>query len=283
MATSSRVYTIDSDGSQSWSSLRELWNYRELVYAFTVRSIRTRYRQSVLGMGWAIAQPLLQMVVFNLVFGNLVKIQTDGIPYPIFSYAALVPWTFFANGVTIGSTALVANRSLVTKMWFPREAIILSEVGARLMDFGIGAAIFVGFMAWYQVPVTPWLLFIPVLLLVQTVLIVAITLFASALHVRFRDIAPIVTLGVQVWFFLSPVVYPLSQLDNREPPVSELVRTMFMLNPMVGLIEAYRSIIALGQAPNLEAVGISALVSLVLLAVAYPWFKWRERSFADII
>jgi lipopolysaccharide transport system permease protein len=273
---SAGIFTIDSREKLSWTALAELWGYRELLFALSVRSVRTRYRQSLLGIGWAIAQPVLMMVVFNLVFSRITKVPSDGLPYPIFSYSALVPWTYFSNGVILGTSALVANRALVTKMWFPRELIVMSEVGARFFDFLAGALVFIGLMVWYQVNPTWWLLLLVPLLLVETILIVAVTLITSAMYARFRDVAPIVTLGVQIWLYVTPVVYPLSSVPAQW-------QTLYMLNPMVGLIEAFRAVIAFGREPDMLSLGIASLMSVLLIAVAYPWFKVRERSFADVI
>jgi lipopolysaccharide transport system permease protein len=277
MATTSKtVYTIDSSSRLGADSLRELWRYRELFWALSVRSVKTRYRQSLLGAGWAIAQPVITMVIFTLVFSRIAKIDTGNIPYEIFSYSALVPWTFFANGVVMGTSSLVANRNIVTKLWFPREIILMSEVAARFVDFLAGALVFVGLMAWYQVALSPWLLFLPVLLAIQMLLIVAVTLITSSLHVRFRDLSPIVTLVVMVWLYATPVAYPRSEIPAQW-------QTLYALNPMVGIIEGFRSIIAIGQPPDLRGVGMAALTTLLLLLVAYPWFKSRERTFADVI
>jgi lipopolysaccharide transport system permease protein len=216
------------------------------------------------------------MVVFNLVFSRFARIPSDGIPYPIFAYSALVPWTFLANAMTSATIGLVSNRTIVTKTYFPREIIVMSQVGARFVDFLAGALVYVGMMVWYRVTPTPWLLLLPMLLVIQVVLTVGLCLITSALHVRFRDLAPIVTLGLQVWLYLTPVTYPVSL-------VPEAWRGLYMLNPMAGLTVAYRSVIALGQAPDFGALGLAALVSCLILAVAYPWFKRAERAFADVI
>jgi lipopolysaccharide transport system permease protein len=271
-----RVVTIDSRAGLDWRSLGDLWAYRELLWSLSVRETKARYRQSLLGIGWAIAQPLAMMVVFNLVFSRFAGVPSDGIPYPIFAYAALVPWTFLSNAMTSATIGLVSNRTIVTKTYFPREIIVISQVGARFVDFLAGALVYVGMMAWYGIAPTVWLLLLPLLLLIQVVLTVGLCLITSALHVRFRDLAPIVTLGLQVWLYLTPVTYPLSL-------VPEQWRTLYLLNPMAGLILAYRSVIALGQGPDFGALGLAAGMSLLVLAVAYPWFKRAERSFADVI
>jgi lipopolysaccharide transport system permease protein len=275
------VIIVDSDARFAPSALLQLWRYRELVYALTQREIKARYRQSLLGIGWAIAQPLAFMVVFNLVFSRFARLPSDGIPYPIFAYSALVPWTFLSNALTTATIGLVSQRSVVTKTYFPREVIVLSQVGARFVDFLAAAAVLalmlVGYViSGYEIPVTPWLLMVPVLVAILIVLIVGLALITSALHVSFRDLAPIVTLGLQIWLYVSPVSYPLSL-------VPESLRPFYVLNPMVGLIDSFRAVVAQGRAPSWDLLAISTVMSGVILVVAYVYFKRAERAFADII
>jgi lipopolysaccharide transport system permease protein len=260
----------------SFGDFLQLWNYRELTYALTQREIKARYRQSLLGIGWAFAQPLAFMVVFSVVFGRFARLPSDGLDYPIFSYTALVPWTFLSNALTTATIGLVSQRSVVTKTYFPREVIVLSQVGARFVDFLAAALVLAGMLIWYQIPITPWLLLTPVLVLIMTVLIVGLSLIASALHVSFRDLAPIVTLGLQIWLYLTPVSYPLSL-------VPEAWRPFYVLNPMVGLIDSFREVIGHGRAPDWGLLGLSTLMSVIILAGAYVYFKRAERVFADII
>lgn len=267
---------VDSRARFAPSALSGLVRYRELIYALTQREIKARYRQSLLGIGWAIMQPLALMVVFTLVFSRFAGLPCDGVPCPIFSYSALVPWTFMSNALTTATIGLVSQRSIVTKTYFPREVIILSQVGARFVDFAAASLVLGLMMIGFGIAPTVWLLLVPVLLVILLMLIVGASLIASALNVSYRDLAPIVSLGLQVWLFLTPISYPLSVI----PPE---FRLLYALNPMVGLIEGFRATIALGRAPAWDLLLISTAVSFVLLAVAYVYFKRAERSFADVI
>jgi lipopolysaccharide transport system permease protein len=274
------ITVVDSRARFAPSALLQWWQYRELAYALTVREVKARYRQTLLGFGWAVAQPLAFMVVFSLVFSRFARLPSDGIPYPIFAYAALVPWTFLSNALNTATIGLVSQRSVVTKTYFPREVIILSQVGARFVDFLAAALILAGMILYYALrgEVTPsaWILFAPVLLLVEIVLIVGLSLVTSALHVSFRDLAPIVTLGLQVWLYLTPVSYPLSVVPDWLWP-------FYVLNPMVGIIDGFRSTIARGQPPAWDLFAISTAISVILLVGALIYFKRAERAFADVI
>ncbi len=274
------ITVVDSRARFAPGALFQLLRYRELIYALTQREIKARYRQSLLGIGWAIAQPLALMVVFTLVFSGLLGVSSDGIPYPIFAYSALVPWTFFSNALTTATIGLVSQRSVVTKTYFPREVIVLSQVGARFVDFVAAAAILVLMMVAYGIRPTLWLLVVPLLLLILLVLVVGISLITSAMHVSFRDLAPVVGLGIQVWLYVTPVKYPLSTALEKMPAA---FRPFYVLNPMVGLIDGFRSVVALGQPPAWELVALSAAVSVAVLAIGYVYFKRAERAFADVI
>jgi lipopolysaccharide transport system permease protein len=275
-----KITIVDSKATFAPSALLQLWQYRELIYALTQREIKARYRQSLLGMGWAIAQPLAFMVVFSIVFGRFARLPSDGIPYPIFSYVALVPWTFLSNALATATIGLVSQRSVVTKTYFPREVIIISQVGARFIDFLAASLVLAGMLVWYQIPPTWWLLLVPVLLLIEIILIVGLSLITSALNVSFRDLAPVVTLGLQVWLYITPVSYALSLVRESVPAY---LWPLYALNPMVGIIDAFRAVIAHGRAPDWELLAISVVMSVVILGVAYVYFKRAERDFADII
>jgi len=280
-----KVTIVDSEARFAPSALLQLWQYRELVYALTQREIKARYRQSLLGFGWAVIQPLAFMVVFTLVFGRIARVDADGLPYPIFSYTALVPWTFLSNALTTATIGLVSQRSIVTKTYFPREIIVISQVGARFIDFlaaaSVLAVMLIGYrIAGYDTPVTAWLLLVPVLLLVQISLIVGLSMITSALNVAFRDLAPVVTLGLQVWLYITPVAYPLAQVRDVLP---ETLWPLYVLNPMVGLIDAFRAVVAHGRPPDWELLAISTAMSGIILVGAYLYFKRAERDFADII
>jgi lipopolysaccharide transport system permease protein len=276
MAASNDVVVIDSQARFAPFAIFQLARYGELIAALTQREVKARYRQTLLGFSWAIAQPLAFMIVFNLVFSRFAKVPSDGLPYPIFSYAALVPWTFLTNALNSATISLVSQRSIVTKTYFPREVIVISQISARFIDFLAAALVFAGLMVWYGIAPTTWLLFTPVLLLIQVVLMLGASLITSALHVSYRDLAPVVTLGLQVWLYLTPVSYPLSIVPAE-------LRPWYILNPMAGLIESYRDVVVHGRAPQWDALGASIIISLVLFIGAYIFFKRAERAFADVI
>lgn len=275
-----KITVVDGKATFAPSALLQLWQYRELVYALTQREIKARYRQSLLGMGWAIVQPLAFMVVFNLVFSRIARVDADGLPYQVFSYTALVPWTFLANALTTATIGLVSQRSVVTKTYFPREVIVISQVGARFVDFLAASLVLAGMLLWYGITPTVWLLLVPVLILVQIALILGLSMVTSALNVSFRDLAPVVTLGLQVWLYVTPVAYPLSLARQA---LGEGLWPIYILNPMVGLIDAFRAVIAHGRAPDWPLLAISTVMSGIILVAAYLYFKRAERTFADII
>jgi lipopolysaccharide transport system permease protein len=275
-----KVTIVDSEARFAPSALLQLWQYRELIYALTQREIKARYRQSLLGIGWAIIQPLAFMVVFSLVFSRVARLPSDGLPYPIFAYSALVPWTFLSNALTTATIGLVSQRSVVTKTYFPREVIVISQVGARFVDFLAASLVLAGMLVWYGIAPTPWLLLLPALLVVQIALILGLSLITSALHVSFRDIAPVVTLGLQVWMYVTPVAYSLTLVRGA---LSEALWPIYILNPMVGLIDSFRAVIGHGQPPDWGLLAISTVMSGIILIVAYLYFKRAERIFADII
>jgi lipopolysaccharide transport system permease protein len=273
---SNDVVVIDSQQRFAPFAIFHLARYSELIGALTQREVKARYRQTLLGFSWAIAQPIAFMIVFNLVFSRFARVPSDGLPYPIFSYAALVPWTFLTNALNSATISLVSQRSIVTKTYFPREVIIVSQITARFIDFLAAGLVFAGLMVWYQIVPTPWILFTPVLILIQLVLMLGASLITSALHVSYRDLAPVVTLGLQVWLYLTPVSYPLSIVPTE-------LRPLYILNPMAGLIESYRDVVVHGRAPQWDALAASVIISLLLFVGAYFFFKRAERAFADVI
>lgn len=259
-----------------FSDLQELVRYRELLLSWVQRNIKVRYKQSLLGVLWAIIQPLSATVIFAVIFSRFVRVPTDGIPYPIFYYSALLPWTFSATSITFGTSCLVNNMGLVTKIYFPREILPISAVMASFVDFLIAAVIFIGMMVFYRVPMGLNWMWLPILLIVQIALTLGIVLFASALNVFYRDIRFVVPLGMQLWMYLTPIIYPLSLVPER-------LRALYMLNPMATLIDSYRRIILHAQWPNAIYVLTAMAVSLGLLLVAYAYFKRVETVFADVI
>ena len=256
--------------------LRKLYDYRELARSLTLKEVRVRYKQSVLGAGWAVLQPFALMVIFTAVFSRFLHVKSEGVPYPVFSYVALVPWTFFSSAVGQGVPSIVSNMGLVTKIYFPREIFPLATIGACFVDFSIAATIVAALIIWYKVGITWTVLLVPLLVLLQAIVAVGVVLIASAINVFFRDIRFVVPLATQMWMYVSPVVYPLSDVPAR-------FRPYYMLNPMAGILDGYRRVVLHGQTPDWGALGITAAVSLALLVGGYAFFKRVEMKFADII
>jgi lipopolysaccharide transport system permease protein len=246
------------------------------MWAF--REIRVRYKQSLLGAAWAVLQPLALMLMFTFVFSQIARIETDQ-PYPIFSYTAVLPWTLFATSISFGVNSLINNMNLVTKTYFPREVLPLGVIGAALFDFLIASSIFVLLMIYYEVPVTIHFLWIPVLLIIQIFLMLGVILIGSALTVFYRDVRFIVPLGLQLWMYATPIIYPIKLVEENMPQL----RTVYALNPMVGIVESYRDVILEGVPPNYTDLGIAAVISVILFIVAYIIFKRLEVLFNDLI
>jgi lipopolysaccharide transport system permease protein len=258
------------------TSLRELYESRELLFTWTRRDFRVRYSQSMLGAAWAVMQPLSLMVIFSIVFAYFLEVPTGGVPYPVFSYAALLPWTFFSNALGFAIPSLVSNMNLVSKIYFPREILPLSAILVGLVDFVIASLLFVPMMIYYRIAVGPALLLLPVLLLIQIVFMFAVSLLASAANVYFRDVRFLIPLTLQVWLYITPVIYSAEQIPGWLKP-------FYFLNPMAALIDGYRRVTLFNQMPDWPYVGLAALVSLLLFIVAYRVFKRAERQFADLI
>jgi lipopolysaccharide transport system permease protein len=255
---------------------KTLYSYRELLLMWTLREIRVRYKQSLLGAGWALLQPLALMLVFTLVFGVLIQLPSDGVPYPLFAYTALLAWTFFSASVTLAIPTLVNNLNLVTKIYFPREILPIASIGASLADLLVASVLLLAAVIWYQVPLSLNLLWLPLIMAVQIVLALGVVLPASALNVFYRDIRFIVPLGVQLWMYATPIIYPISL-------VPEQFRTIYAINPMVGIVDSYRRVILHGVPPSPEYLGLSAAISILLLLAGYTYFKRMEEYFADLI
>lgn len=257
--------------------IQELFSYRELLWRWVVRNIKVRYKQSLLGVAWAILQPLSTTVLFTLVFSYFLQIDTEGTPYPIFYYSALLPWTFFASSINFGAQSLVSNLSLVTKIYFPKEILPISAVLASFVDFVVAAVLFVAMMIIYHTPMGPTLILVPVLLVIQILLTIGVVLLASALNVFYRDIRFVVPLGIQLWMYLTPIIYPTSRVPER-------FRTLYMtLNPMAGLIDSYRRIVLTAEWPHYPYLLSSAVISVAIFLLGYWYFKKAEPVFADII
>ena len=268
---------IRIEPSHGWISLRlnELWEYRELVYFLTWRDVSIRYKQTALGISWAIIQPFFTMVVFSLFFGRLAQIPSDGIPYPIFSYAALVPWTFFANGLIQASNSLVGSANLIKKVYFPRLAIPIAAVLSGVIDFLLAFVVLLAMMLFYGVVPTINILWFPLLLLLALVTSLGTGLWLSALNVQYRDVRYTVPFLIQLWMFITPVAYPSSLIP-------EPWRALYGLNPMVGVVEGFRWAL-LGTTPAPSTILIaSSLVAIAILIGGAFYFRRMEKTFADI-
>ena len=256
--------------------LRELWHYRDLFYTLTVHRIKVRYKQSVLGLAWAILQPLSLMLIYTVIFSVIAKVPSEGAPYAIFAYAALLPWTFFSSSLTNATQSLVSHSQLVTKVYFAREILPLTYVSAALFDFAVASTFLIGLFIYYEVGITVYALWaIPIILLIAT-LATAFSLFFSALQVWFRDVGVAMPLLLQIWMFATPVVYPLSA-------VPLWLRGFYALNPTVGVIENFRRVVLQGVAPDFYSLAISAIAAAILLPLAYLYFKRVEATMADVI
>jgi len=254
---------------------RELWTYRELLYFLIWRDFKVRYKQTALGAAWAIIQPFFTMIVFSLFFGKLAKVPSDGIPYPIFSYTALLPWTFFANGLSQASNSLVGSANLITKVYFPRLVIPLSSVFSGLIDFSIAFVVLLGMMIFYQLQPTIAIIWVPFFLLLALITALGAGLWFSALNVEYRDIRYAVPFLTQFWLFATPVAYPSSLL-------TEPWRTLYGLNPMVGVVEGFRWAL-LGTTPSGSMLALSVIAAVLLLGTGLYYFRRMEETFADVI
>jgi len=264
--------------SRGWIplNLRDLWEYRELLYFLIWRDVKVRYKQTVLGAAWAIIQPFFTMVVFSLFFGKLAKVPSDDIPYPIFSYAALVPWTFFANGLSQSSTSLVASANLIQKVYFPRLVVPISAVISGGVDFVLAFVVLLGMMFFYGIVPTWNVVWLPLLLLLALVTSLGVGLWLTAMNVQFRDVRYAVPFLVQAWMFATPIAYPSSLLD-------EPWRTLYGINPMAGVVEGFRwALLGTETAPG-PIVLVSALVAVTLLISGAFYFRRMEKTFADVV
>ncbi|MFC1998003.1 ABC transporter permease [Chloroflexota bacterium] len=258
------------------SNLKLLHNSTDLVMAWTNRTIRGRYQQSMLGGLWAIIQPAASVFILSIIFTQFIPVDTGDIPYPIFSYVAVVPWTLFVSSLTDMTASLVSNMTLVTKIYFPREVLAIASMLARLVDFGISGALLVVLFIIYGVQViSPALLLLPVVILIQIALITGLGLMTASLNIFYRDVQPLLTLIIQLWFYASPIIYPVTM-------VPEQYRTLYFLNPMAGIIESYRAILLQQSLPG-PYIYPAAIISIIILVVGYWVFKRVEPSFADIV
>jgi lipopolysaccharide transport system permease protein len=273
--------------SKGWVSLRleELWKYRELLYFLTWRDIKVRYKQTIIGASWAILQPFLTMIVFSIFFGGLAHVPSDNIPYPIFSYTALVPWTLFAYGLQQSSNSLVGSSALITKIYFPRLIIPVSSVLSGVLDFVLAFAMLIVLMVFYSVvptasyhmALTPNILWLPLFVLLSLVTSLGVGLWLSALNVQFRDIRYVVPFLTQFWMFATPIAYPSSLIKN------DVLRTLYGLNPMTGVVEGFRwALLGADTAPG-PIILVSSIVAVALLISGAFYFRRMEKTFADVV
>lgn len=257
-------------------NLREVWQFRELLVFLAWRDLKVRYRQTVLGAAWAVIQPLTAMVIFSLVFGQFAKLPSDGIPYPIFTFTALLPWNFFSGSLSRGTTSLVGSANLISKIYFPRMLIPLSAMMSALVDFGISFVILIGMMMWYGIVPTWRLVALPFLLLLALATALGFSLWFSALNVRYRDVNYIIPFLLQVWMYASPVAYSMSLV----PPQWQW---LYALNPMVGVIEGFRWALLDATWQVGETIFISVIIVTLTLVSGLIYFHRMEETFADIV
>lgn len=264
--------------TRGWGGVRfrELWEHRELLYFLVWRNIRVRYKQTVLGAAWAILQPLLMMVVFTVFFGRLGKIPSDGLPYPLFSFAALVPWNFFSNALTQSTSSVVDSANLVRKIYFPRLLVPVAAVISGLVDFGLAFFVLIGFLFAYGIPLRVTFLCLPAFVFLALVAALGVGLWLSAMNVQFRDVKHLVPFLTQLWLFATPVAYPSSLLPGPW-------RTLYGINPMVGVVEGFRWALLDVQTLPGRMLILSALVAVGLLVSGTYYFRRMERGFADVV
>jgi lipopolysaccharide transport system permease protein len=264
--------------THGWLSLRlgELWQYRELLYFLTWRDVKIRYKQTALGVAWAVLQPLITMVIFSVIFGQLAKLPSDGIPYPVFSYAALLPWGLFSGALQRAGTSLVTNANLITKVYFPRLVIPISAVAAGLVDFVISFVVLLGLMLYYKITPTLMILTIPIFVLLAVLTALAVSLWLSALNVQYRDVQYMIPFLIQAWMYASPVAYSAGLIPTGP------WRIIYGLNPMAGVIQGFRWALLGGNPPD-ELMAISVVMVLLLLVSGLYYFRRMERTFADVV
>ena len=257
-------------------NLKEVWAYRELLGILAWRDVSVRYKQTVAGIGWAIIQPVMTMIIFTIIFGRFAKLPTDGIPYPLFSFCALLPWNYFSQSLSGSSDSLVGASNLITKVYFPRLVIPLSRVFGGLIDFAIAFVIMLGMMVWYGVLPGYGLALLPVFILVSMITALGVGLWLTALNVKYRDVRFVVPFLVQFWLYASPVAYSTSLIPERW-------RWLYGLNPMVGVIEGFRWALLGKAAPDFEIMALSLVIIMAILVSGLYYFKKMEQTFADIV
>jgi len=272
------IPVVRIEPSRGWVSLKlgELWEYRELLFFLTWRDIKVRYKQTVLGAAWAIIQPVMTMIIFSVIFGQFARLPSDGVPYPIFSYTALLPWNLFAGALTRSTTSVVSSASLVQKVYFPRLVIPVASTLAVLVDFAIAFLVLVGLMFYYGIVPTIATLTLPLFILLALAIALAVGLWLSALNAQYRDVGHAIPFLVQAWMYASPVAYATSLIPERW-------RTLYALNPMAGVIEGFRwALLGTGQGPG-PMLAVSFGMTLLLLVSGALYFRRMEKTFADVV
>lgn len=256
--------------------LREIWRYRELLYFLAWRDVKVRYKQTVIGALWAVLQPFLTMVVFSVIFGRLLGLETEGAPYPVFTYAALLPWTFFSGALTRSGVSLVSDANLISKVYFPRLILPFASVLSMLVDFAIAFVILIGMMFYYGITPGPAVLILPLFLLLAFLTALGVGLWLSALNVKYRDITYVIPFMVQFWLFLTPVAYPITLIPERWQP-------LYSLNPMVGVVEGFRWVLFGEQHLSWLPLIISTGAILAVFVGGLFYFRRMENEFADVV
>jgi lipopolysaccharide transport system permease protein len=275
--TGSEIVTVIAPSRGMISlDLKELWTYRELLYFLTWRDIKVRYKQTALGAAWAVIQPVMTMVIFTLVFGTLAKIPSDGLPYPVFTFVALLPWQLFAYALTSSSNSVVASQNLITKIYFPRLIIPLSSVLSGMVDFAIAFVVLIGLLAWYGIVPGLAIFTLPLFVVFATLAALAVGLWLSALNVEFRDVRHVIPFLVQVWMFATPIAYPASLVPERW-------RAVYAMNPMVGVVEGFRwALLGTGHLDR-AALAVSFVMVVGLLITGAYYFRRVETTLADVV
>jgi lipopolysaccharide transport system permease protein len=264
--------------SRGWSALElgDIWKYRELLFFLTWRELKVRYQQTLLGAAWAIIQPLMQMIVFTFIFGGIARMTSEGIPYPIFSYTALLPWGLFAKSLTDAGRSMVMNRNMITKIYFPRLIIPIASVFSGLVDFMVAFVILLGLMVYYHITPTRAILLLPLFMLLAIVAALGVGLWLSAMNVQYRDVGHVLPFLTQFWMFVTPVIYPASRIPAKW-------QLLYSLNPMTGVVEGFRwALLGTSSAPT-SMMAVSAAISIILLIGGLFYFRRMERTFADMI
>jgi lipopolysaccharide transport system permease protein len=258
------------------NELHKLASYRDLLYTLSAHRIKVRYKQSILGISWAILQPLAMVTIVTVIFSFVARMPSEGLPYVLFVYVALLPWNYLSTALTTSTNGIVSHAHLITKVYFPREILPLTYVVAALFDFLVASTVLIVLLIYYRVPLTPNLIYCLPIMAILTLFIVAAALVLAAVQVRFRDVGVAVPIAMQVWMFASPVLYPVAAVPVR-------FRSIYELNPMAGILESLRLVVLHGAPPRFTALSISTVISVGLLILAYGYFKRVEATMADVI